>query len=149
MKWINPRLRAGEVRKVITGMPGKTGFVYTLDRETGDFLWARETVQQNVISNINVESGAATVNPDKLFTASGQEKLICPSTSGGKNYPAGTYSPQTDMMYYPLQNTCMMTTSASDAQSIEELYAIRNPRADRARRGRTSARSRRSRPRPA
>ncbi len=30
------------------------------------------------------------------------------------------------MMYYPLQNTCMMTTSASDAQSIEELYAIRN-----------------------
>jgi alcohol dehydrogenase (cytochrome c) len=126
VKWISPRLRPGEVRKVITGVPGKTGLVYTLDRETGDFLWARETVQQNVISDINVESGAATVNPDKLFTASGQEKLICPSTSGGKNYPAGAYSPQTNMMYYPLQNTCMMTTSASDAQSIEELYAIRN-----------------------
>ncbi len=126
VKWINPRVRPGEVRKVITGVPGKTGLVYTLDRETGQFLWARETVQQNVISNVNVESGAATVNPDKLFTASGQEKLICPSTSGGKNYPAGTYSPQTNMMYYPLQNTCMMTTSAANEQSIEELYAIRN-----------------------
>ena len=31
----------GERRKVITGIPGKTGIVYTLDRETGEFLWAR------------------------------------------------------------------------------------------------------------
>ena len=44
VKWINPRVRPGEVRKVITGVPGKTGLVYTLDRETGQFLWARETV---------------------------------------------------------------------------------------------------------
>ncbi len=126
VKWINPRVRPGEVRKVITGIPGKTGIVYTLDRETGQFLWARETTPQNVISNINVESGAATVNPDKQFTAAGQEKLICPSTSGGKNYPAGTYSPKSGLMYYPLQNTCMMTTSAAEKQSErDELYAIR------------------------
>jgi alcohol dehydrogenase (cytochrome c) len=124
--WINPRVRPGEVRKVITGIPGKTGLVYTLDRETGQFLWARETTMQNVISDINVESGAATVNPDKVFTRVGQELLICPSTSGGKNYPAGTYSPLTRLMYYPLQNTCMMSTSASDTPSLEDLYAIRN-----------------------
>jgi alcohol dehydrogenase (cytochrome c) len=111
VKWINPRVRQGEQRKVITGIPGKTGVVYTLDASTGQFLWARETVPQNVIADINKESGAATVNPDKLFTAPGQEKLICPSTSGGKNYPSGTYSPQTGLMYYPLQNTCMMVTS--------------------------------------
>src|SRR5262249_61743157 len=84
VKSINPRVRQGEQRKVITGIPGKTGVVYTLDANTGQFLWARETVQQNVIADINKESGAATVNPDKMFTAPGQEKLICPSTSGGK-----------------------------------------------------------------
>ena len=44
--WINPRLRPGEMRKVITGIPGKTGVVYTLDRETGEFLWATPTVTQ-------------------------------------------------------------------------------------------------------
>jgi alcohol dehydrogenase (cytochrome c) len=126
VKWVNPRVRPGEVRKVITGVPGKTGLVYTLDRETGQFLWARETVHQNVIESINVESGAATVNPDKMFTAPGQEKLICPSTSGGKNYPAGTYSPLTGLMYYPLQNTCMMATSAAAKPSLDDLYAIRN-----------------------
>jgi PQQ-dependent dehydrogenase (methanol/ethanol family) len=110
VKWINPSVH-GEQHRVITGIPGKTGLVYTLDAATGKFLWARETTPQNVISDINKESGAATVNPDKEFTAPGQEKLICPSTSGGKNYPSGTYSPDTGMMYYPLQNTCMMETS--------------------------------------
>src|SRR5690606_34521711 len=114
--WISPRVRQGEVRKVITGVPGKTGLVYTLDRETGEFLWARETIEQNVIADINTESGAATVNPETLFTAAGQEHLICPSTSGGKNYPAGTYSPLTGLMYYPLANTCMMSTSSTEVQ---------------------------------
>ncbi|HJR70599.1 MAG TPA: PQQ-binding-like beta-propeller repeat protein [Gammaproteobacteria bacterium] len=126
VKWINPRVRPGELRKVITGIPGKTGIVYTLDRETGQFLWARETVQQNVIADINVESGAATVNPDKLFTAAGQERLICPSTSGGKNYPAGTYSPLTGLMYYPLQNTCMTATATDAVVDTDVTYALRN-----------------------
>jgi alcohol dehydrogenase (cytochrome c) len=110
VKWINPSAR-GEKHRVITGIPGKTGLVYTLDAGTGKFLWARETVHQNVIADINKESGAATVNPESEFTAPNQTKLICPSTSGGKNYPAGTYSPQTGMMFYPLQNTCMEETS--------------------------------------
>jgi PQQ-dependent dehydrogenase (methanol/ethanol family) len=122
--WISPRLVRGEERKVITGIPGKTGLVYTIDRETGEFLWARETINQNVIASINTESGAATVDPSKMFTRVGQELLICPAQTGGKNYPAGTYSPLSGAMYYPLQNTCMIATSQADEQSIEALYAI-------------------------
>ena len=37
--WINPRLQPGERCRVVTGIPGKTGVVYTLDRETGEVLW--------------------------------------------------------------------------------------------------------------
>ena len=55
--WINPRLKPGERRKVITGIPGKTGIVYTLDRQTGEFLWARPTVFQNVVKNIDGATG--------------------------------------------------------------------------------------------
>ncbi|MBN1239463.1 MAG: PQQ-binding-like beta-propeller repeat protein [Gammaproteobacteria bacterium] len=123
--WINPRVRSGETRKVLTGIPGKTGVVYTLDRETGQFLWARPTIHQNVIEDINVESGAATVNPDTLFTAAGQERLVCPALTGGKNYPTGTYSPDTGLMYYPLQNTCSEMTSTSETPSPDDLYAVR------------------------
>ena len=38
VSWTNPRIRPGAGRKVVTGIPGKTGVVYTLDRATGEFL---------------------------------------------------------------------------------------------------------------
>ena len=126
VQWINPRVRPGEVRKVITGIPGKTGLVYTLDRETGQFLWARPTVEQNVIADVNVESGRGVVNSEKLFTGVGQTVLVCPSLAGGKNYHAGAYSPLTGLMFFPLQNTCMESTSTAARPSLDELYAIRN-----------------------
>ena len=71
--WINPRLQPGETRKVVTGVPGKTGVVYTLDRETGEFLWATPTITQNVISNIDGATGEVTENAEVIFTRMGQE----------------------------------------------------------------------------
>ena len=123
VRWINPKLKAGERRKVVTGIPGKTGVVYTLDRQTGEFLWATPTVSQNVISSID-GTGAVTVNPASLFTAAGQERGICPGVNGGKNWPAGAYSPLTNTMYYPLQNGCMGATSTDDKPSLKSLYAL-------------------------
>ena len=79
VSWINPRLQPGEVRKVLTGIPGKTGVVYTLDRETGEFLWATPTVAQNVISDIDGATGAVIVNAEVVFSGLGQEVLACPT----------------------------------------------------------------------
>ena len=87
--WRNPRIEAGEMRKVVTGVPGKTGLVYTLDRETG----------------VVVE------NPEVVFTELEQERLICPSLLGGKDWEAGAYSPLTNTMYYPLRNLCSQMTT--------------------------------------
>ena len=112
--WINPRLRPGEIRKVITGIPGKTGVVYTLDRETGEFLWATPTITQNVISDIDGATGAVTENSEVVFTGLGQEVLACPSWGGGKNWPAGAYSPLTNTMFFPLQQTCAQLLSTMD-----------------------------------
>ncbi len=109
--WINPNISPGERRRVVTGIPGKSGIVYTLDRETGEFLWARPTVTQNVVDSIDGASGNVTVNPEVIFTAPGQTRLVCPGWSGGKNWPPGAYSPLKHTMYFPLQNTCMSATS--------------------------------------
>ena len=73
VSWINPRLRSGEMRQVVTGIPGKTGVVYTLDRATGEFLWATPTVTQNVITHIDGATGAVSENAEVVFTALGQE----------------------------------------------------------------------------
>jgi len=119
--WINPKLKPGERRRVMTGIPGKTGIVYTLDRQTGEFLWARPTVMQNVVSKIDGATGQVTVNPETLFTAEGQERFICPSLNGGKNFQTGAYNPNTNTMYYPLQNLCMQGTAMAPDAS---LYAV-------------------------
>jgi alcohol dehydrogenase (cytochrome c) len=123
--WINPRLKPGEKRKVLTGIPGKTGIVYTLDRQTGEFLWARPTVTQNVVSKIDGATGEVTVNPETIYKAQGDERLICPSLNGGKNWPAGAYSPATNAMYMPLQNMCMTTVVITDKQDVNgPLYGL-------------------------
>ncbi len=122
--WINPRLKPGEQRKVVTGIPGKTGLVYTLDRVTGEFLWARPTITQNVIAGIDGATGKVTISDNALFTGANQTLFICPTTNGGKNWPAGTYSPRTKTMYMPMQNTCMNTTSTASEPRPELIYAI-------------------------
>ncbi len=122
VSWINPRLRPGEVRKVITGIPGKTGVVYTLDRETGEFLWATPTITQNVITAIDGATGAVTENSELVFTGAGQEVLTCPHATGGKDWEAGAYSPLTNTMYYPLRNVCaQMMAEGPDSTSV---YAL-------------------------
>jgi len=77
VSWINPRLTLGETRKVITGIPGKTGVVYTL------------TVGQNLINDIEGATGAVTVNPEVVFSGLGQEILSWPGWLGGKDWEGG------------------------------------------------------------
>ena len=102
---------------MVTGVPGKTGVVYTLDRETGEFLWATPTVSQNVINDIDGASGAVTENAEVTFTALGQEVLACPTWAGGKDWEAGAYSPLTNTMYMPLRNTCARMLATDDVRS--------------------------------
>ena len=125
--WINPRLKPGERRKVVTGIPGKTGLVYTLDRRTGEFLWARQTIRQNVIKGIDGATGAVTVNPDALFTKNGETKMICPSAQGGKNWPAGAYDPRLNVMFMPMQNMCGNYTVTTDKRDPSKVYALDFP----------------------
>ena len=122
--WINPRVKPGETRKVITGIPGKTGIVYTLDRATGEFLWARPTVYQNVVKTIDGATGKVTDNPEVVPTHKDQKLLVCPGTNGGKNFPAGAYSPRTNAMYMPMQNLCMNETTQTDQRDPKLVYGF-------------------------
>ena len=121
--WINPNFRSGETRKVITGIPGKTGVVYTLDRETGEFLWATPTIEQNVITNIDGATGTVTENQEIIFREAEQIVFVCPTWTGGKDWEAGAYSPLTNTMYYPLRNTCatMLATGNFDSEVAQAL----------------------------
>ena len=124
VSWINPRLRAGEVRRVMTGIPGKTGVVYTLDRETGEFLWATPTIAQNVISDIDGATGLVTGNAEVIFSAEGQTVLACPNMHGGKDWEAGAYSPLTNTLYMPLRNMCQRLLATTSPDASHRIYAL-------------------------
>ena len=107
--------------------------VYTLDRATGEFLWATPTITQNVISGIDGATGAVTENAELVFSSLGQEVFTCPTWNGGKDWEAGAYSPLTNTMYMPLRNACarMLATSVDTGGSYDAFHsgynlAVRN-----------------------
>jgi alcohol dehydrogenase (cytochrome c) len=121
--WINPKIVRGKVYKVVTGVPGKTGIIYTLDRRTGEFLWARPTVMQNVVQSIDGATGKVTGNPATLFHKVGDSVFVCPSSTGGANYQAPAYSPLTKLMYFPEQNLCE-TATATEPKWPTPTYSV-------------------------
>jgi alcohol dehydrogenase (cytochrome c) len=124
--WVaNPKTRSGARRKLVTGIPGKTGIVWTLDRATGEFLWARETVKQNVVRGIDPETGKVTVNEDVIpDSPDAPYGLVCPSNKGGKDWQVGAYSPRTNALYMPLQNMCMEPQIATASPTPADGYGL-------------------------
>ncbi|MEM1261722.1 MAG: PQQ-binding-like beta-propeller repeat protein [Pseudomonadota bacterium] len=106
--WVsNPSLPTG-TQKLMTGVPGKTGIVWTLNRETGEFYWAKQTVKQNVVTAIDPTSGAVTINEAVIPTEqSADYGIVCPAIFGGKDWPTGSYDPRSKVMFIPSFNTCM------------------------------------------
>jgi alcohol dehydrogenase (cytochrome c) len=92
----------GRVRKVMLH-PTKGGYIWVLDRSTGEFLKAWPFAKNiNWIAGIT-ETGklAGRVEPEI-----GKTKLICPSVAGAKNWNQGSYSPNTGLLYLPVQELC-------------------------------------------
>ena len=97
----------GERRKVITGIPGKTGLIWTLDAATGEFLWARPTVYQNIMTGLDLATGRPSFDESTAPVSVRDPAFACPHLLGGKNQPSGAYSPDTGALYMPLNNACM------------------------------------------
>ena len=81
---------------------------------------------QNVVSSIDGATGKVNVNPEMLFTHAGHELTVCPGTNGGKNWPAGAYSPRTNAMYMPMQNMCMKATVQTGERDPKLVYGFQS-----------------------
>ena len=123
--WINPALRSGETRKVITGVPGKTGVVWTLDAATGEFLWARPTIYQNIMTGLDLETGRPIIDESTTPQSVEDFVLACPHLFGGKNQPSGAYSPDTGAMYMPMNNACMDLAMSVEVAGPSDGYDVR------------------------
>ncbi len=85
---------------------GKAGILWKLDRKTGEFIGAKETIFQNIF-NVDDKTGKLAYRPDILEQEIGKWTPVCPSTEGGHNWQAMSYDPATERLIIPLSQSCM------------------------------------------
>ena len=88
---------------------GKIGIIEAIDRKDGKWLWAKETVPQNVVLSIDQETGEKEINPD-VIPVIGETTFNCPADPGGRAWQATSYSPRTGALYLPTVEFCSNTT---------------------------------------
>ena len=86
---------------------GKHGILWKLDRETGEFLGHKESIYQNVFDYIDPQTGAVRYREDIASAGIGDWVSVCPSTAGGHNWPAMSYSPEVNALIIPLSQSCL------------------------------------------
>ena len=114
----NPNARRGP-RKTLTGIPCKTGIAWSFDAATGEFLWAKQTVEQNLVAKIDGK-GLVSVNEASVISDVNKTYHICPTFTGGKDWPMGAYNPKTNIMFMPLSNACIDETARTDREAKPE-----------------------------
>jgi alcohol dehydrogenase (cytochrome c) len=98
----------GEQRQTVV-TTGKLGIIETIDRTTGEWLWAMETVPQNVVLSWDAETGEKEINPDTIPRI-GETTFNCPADPGGRAWQATSYSPRTGALYLPTVEFCSNST---------------------------------------
>jgi PQQ-dependent dehydrogenase (methanol/ethanol family) len=96
----------GQMRKV-AARTERNGYVYLLDRMTGQVLSADPYGFVNSSKGVDLKTGRLTVNPEKLPQRGKVVRDICPTASGSKDWNPSAFSPRTGLIYIPHTNICM------------------------------------------
>ena len=97
---------AGGKRPVIV-RPERNGFIYVLDRRTGQVLSADPFTLVNSILRIDTRTGRPVMNPDKQPRDARVTRGICPASPGAKDWNPSAFSTRTGLVYIPHINLCM------------------------------------------
>jgi alcohol dehydrogenase (cytochrome c) len=85
---------------------GKTGILWKLDRKTGQYLDLTQTLFQNVFDSVDRKTGKVHYRRDLLDQKVGEYVQQCPSSEGGHNWQAMSYSPLANALIIPLSQSC-------------------------------------------
>ena len=109
----------GKMRKLLLH-PGQNGFMFVLDRETGEVLSAEKYEPANWATGYNLQDGLPAVDSSKVAHTGINARDICPSSTGAAPLPSA-FSPRTGILYVPAHNTCM------DREGIQANYIAGTP----------------------
>ena len=95
----------GSVRKVLAH-PDRNGYVYILDRATGEVLSAQAYGYITTSRGVDIKSGRLLYVDEKQPRTGVVIRDICPAAPGAKDWNPSAYSPQTRLLYIPHHNIC-------------------------------------------
>jgi PQQ-dependent dehydrogenase (methanol/ethanol family) len=110
----------GGTRKVLV-RPDRNGYVYVVDRTTGEVLSAEPFGFINTSTGVDLKTGELKYNPDKHPRVGQVVREMCPAAPGMKDWQPAAYSPRTGLLYIPHQNLCM------DMEGLEANYIAGTP----------------------
>ncbi|HEX8675492.1 MAG TPA: PQQ-dependent dehydrogenase, methanol/ethanol family, partial [Longimicrobium sp.] len=110
----------GRVRKVIVRAE-RNGYMYVLDRATGQVLSADPFVHITSSKGVDLKTGTYIPNMAKYPHMAKPVRDICPSAPGAKDWQPTAFSPRTGFLYIPHNNLCM------DVESVEANYIAGTP----------------------
>lgn len=111
----------GRQRKVLMQAP-KNGFFYVLDRATGELLSADPFAQTTWASGVDLATGRPIENPEARYYLTGRTAIVYPSSGGAHNWQPMAYSPQTGLVYIPVQEFGMPFTADPGQRVIDGVY---------------------------
>ncbi|WP_394845993.1 methanol/ethanol family PQQ-dependent dehydrogenase [Pendulispora brunnea] len=109
-----------KTRKVLAHAD-RNGYVYVLDRVTGEVLSAAPFVHVSSSNGVDLASGRPNMVAALAPTTGKVTRNICPASAGGKDWQPMSFSPHTGLLYIPHQNLCM------DEEGLESNYVEGTP----------------------
>ena len=85
---------------------GKDGILWKLDREKGNFIDLKETINQNIYKKVDRNKGKVVYRDDILLSKIDTPFSACPGIYGGHNWQAVSYDPKSYLMVIPLHQLC-------------------------------------------
>src|SRR5438105_171308 len=110
----------GRRRKALV-RPDRNGYVYVMDRATGEVLSATPFAHVNTSKGVDLATGQLSLNDEKTPVLGKVVRDICPAAPGAKDWQPSAWSPRTGLLYVPHQNLCM------DVESVETGYIAGTP----------------------
>jgi PQQ-dependent dehydrogenase (methanol/ethanol family) len=96
----------GRSRKVLVH-PGRTGYMYVIDRVTGQVLSADAYGPVTAYLGVDLKTGRIRENEAKKPVPGRATRGICPAAPGAKDWNPSAFSPRTGLIYVPHINLCM------------------------------------------
>jgi len=107
----------------------RNGFVYVLDRVTGEFLSATRFVE-NLNWAKGIDEKGRPILDEESAKPTPQGSLVCPGFSGATNWFSPSYSPETHSLYFLALEACSVYSSGAQKFKEGETYyatGVRHP----------------------